>query len=510
MPATPHGLPTGVEGTFAHLRGLSNADGASFSDAALTDLAKKMMLQPDDPKDGADDEENPYVPAGYTYFGQFVDHDLTFDTTSNFNDPSSAARASDERTPRFDLDNVYGRGPDDQPYLYSDDFKLLMGDDLDIGRPDVMRNKYGRAIIGDPRNDENSIVVQIQAAMILFHNRMVNRALEGQGTPALSGRAAFDWARSRVIHHYQRILLDDFLPRIVDPDSPAVKPIFEALRAGEMPRLRLYELAKGSYMPLEFAVAAYRFGHSMIRPGYRLATEPGDGTTKLFPIFRGDAGGLRGFQRLDKARGIEWRLFFHPELEAGTPLAGAAVAASNDDANKRHRTQFAYKIDTMLVAPVGTLPPAVAADPANLAARNLRRGKLFHLASGQKMASRLGIPVLPEDRLSVRNKDQFNDRIALHKINSEFTNNAPLWFYILAEAEQGVIDAFGKNPNVDPKTIGTRLTGVGAAIVVETFVGLMLSDPDSVLGPAGRNFVSINGNPVFSMRELLTDIGGLP
>src|SRR5689334_418521 len=111
MPATPHGLPTGAEGTFAHLRGLNDADGASFSDDALTGLAQKMMLQPDDAKDGADDEENPYVPAGYTYFGQFVDHDLTFDTISNFNDPSSAARASDERTPRFDLDNVYGRGP---------------------------------------------------------------------------------------------------------------------------------------------------------------------------------------------------------------------------------------------------------------------------------------------------------------------------------------------------------------------------------------------------------------
>ena len=100
MPApTPHGLPTGAGDTFAHLRGLTGTDGASFSDAALTDLAKMMTLQPDDPKDGADDEENPYVPARYTYFGQFVAHDLTFDTTSNFNDASSAARASDRANP---------------------------------------------------------------------------------------------------------------------------------------------------------------------------------------------------------------------------------------------------------------------------------------------------------------------------------------------------------------------------------------------------------------------------
>ena len=219
---------------------------------------------------------------------------------------------------------------------------------------------------------------------------------------------------------------------------------------------------------------------------------------------------MRGFRRLDKARGIEWRLFFHPDLEAGAPLAGAALVENNDDASKRHRTQLAYKIDTMLVAPLGALPPAVAADPANLAARTLRRGKLFHLPSGQKLASLLGIPVLPEDRLSVRNKDKFNDRVALHKINPDFVNNAPLWFYILAELEQGVINAFENNRNVDLKANGTRLTGVGAAIVVETFVGLMLSDPDSVLGPAGRDFVSINGNLVFSMRELLADIGGFP
>ena len=122
MSTTPHGLPTGVEGKFAHIGGFTDADAATHSDAALTDLANRMMLtlDPNDPKDGADDEENLFVPAGYTYFGQFVDHDLTFDTVSNFNDAGSAARAADQRTPRFDLDNVYGRGPDDQPYMYAE------------------------------------------------------------------------------------------------------------------------------------------------------------------------------------------------------------------------------------------------------------------------------------------------------------------------------------------------------------------------------------------------------
>lgn len=509
MSTTPHGLPTGVEGKFAHIGGFTDADAATHSDAALTDLANRMMLtlDPNDPKDGADDEENLFVPAGYTYFGQFVDHDLTFDTISNFNDAGSAARAADQRTPRFDLDNVYGRGPDDQPYMYAEHGQLLLGDSLDNHVPDVARNAFGRAIIGDPRNDENSIVVQLQAAMILFHNHMINRALDGDGTPPLGGSQAFDWARRRVQHHYQRLILDDYLPRIVDPESTSVKPIFDALRAGAKPTLRLFGQGRGAYMPLEFSVAAYRFGHSMIRPGYRLATEAAGGTKKLISIFKGVTGGLRGFQRLARDRGIDWHLFFHKGLVAGEALSGAALAANNADGNARSRTQFAYKIDTMLVDPIGHLPPAVASNPSNLAARNMLRGKLFHLPSGQTVARALNIPIVDDNKLSVRVGDAFDNRLALSKINPEFAGNAPLWFYTLAEAEQQVIEAYAADPKVDPKTLGTRLTGVGAAIVVETFVGLMLADPDSVLNVNNGVFTSINGAPSFSMRELLTDIG---
>ena len=217
--------------------------------------------------------------------------------------------------------------------------------------------------------------MQIHAAIILFHNRMVNRALEGKGTPALSGRAAFDWARSRVVHHYQRILLDDFLPRVVDTDSPAVKHIFNALQTANC-------LAFG-YRNWPKVLICHRVRRSClpVRPfddPPRLPTRFGARQRHhSFPIFKGDYGGLRGFRRLDKARGIEWRLFFHPDLEAGAPLAGAALVENNDDASKRHRTQLAYKIDTMLVAPLGALPPAVAADPANLAARTLHAVSCF-------------------------------------------------------------------------------------------------------------------------------------
>jgi hypothetical protein len=368
-----------------------------------------------------------------------------------------------------------------------------------------MRNVAGRAIIGDPRNDENSIVVQLQSVFIRFHNHMINRALQGQGTTALTGRDAFEWARMRVQHHYQRLLLDDYLPRIVDPNSESVQHIFAALSAGHRPQLRLFDSARPAYMPLEFSAAAYRFGHSMIRPGYRLATEPAGGETKLFAIFSGSAGGLRGFQPLAADRGIDWRLFFDAELPAGTPLSSAAADANNAKGNGR--TQFAYKIDTMLVDPIGHLPPAVASNPSNLAERNLRRGRDFKLPSGQTVAKALHLTPLDEAKLSVRVGDDFTERKVLSEIASEFGGNAPLWFYILAEAEQAVVEAFKANPEVDPQTLGTRLTGVGAAIVVETFVGLMLADENSVLCAHNGRFTSINGAQSFSMREMLTDIG---
>src|ERR1700682_2740438 len=158
------------------------------SEAALTALGTAMVADEDPTKDGPDAEESG-IPSAYTYFGQFIDHDLTFDPASSLqkqNDPDSL---EDFRTPRFDLDNVYGRGPDDQPYLYQSDGKRLLlgtrkltGSGFDTNVRDLARNQPDptdkdprrRAIIGDPRNDENVIVSQLQGMFLRFHNRMVD------------------------------------------------------------------------------------------------------------------------------------------------------------------------------------------------------------------------------------------------------------------------------------------------------------------------------------------------
>ena len=173
-----------------------------------------MMSTLDEPKDGPDAEESGLAPA-YTYFGQFVDHDLTFDPVSTLqrqNDPDALV---DFRTPRFDLDNVYGRGPDDQPYLYLDSRRFLQGTPLTgtalgaaLTAHDLPRSAAtsidpmakNRAIIGDPRNDENVIVSQLQGLMLRLHNRI---ATQNPTWP-------FAQVQQEVRFHYQWVVLNDF------------------------------------------------------------------------------------------------------------------------------------------------------------------------------------------------------------------------------------------------------------------------------------------------------------
>ncbi|HXU60769.1 MAG TPA: hypothetical protein VN962_03650, partial [Polyangia bacterium] len=155
---------------------------AEFDAPMLKDLAVAMSADPDDetPEDQIDPEENAGISAGYTYFGQFIDHDLSFDPASSLQQQNDPDALEDYRTPRFDLDCVYARGPDDQPYLYERDGSrtlMLLGPPLREFSPSLPRGPAGadgvaRALIGDPRNDENVIVGQLHAAVIGFHNKL--------------------------------------------------------------------------------------------------------------------------------------------------------------------------------------------------------------------------------------------------------------------------------------------------------------------------------------------------
>ncbi len=439
---------------------------AEFDEAILMALGAAMTADAEaqqTPETEVDPEENTGISAGYTYFGQFIDHDLTFDPASSLqrqNDPDALV---DYRTPRFDLDNVYGRGPSDQPYLYRDDgLHMLLGAPLSGNSSDpnargLPRNQPlgaepARAIIGDPRNDENVIVSQLQASMLRFHNRMADYLTQKDGSPP-----SFEEAQRMVRWHYQWVVLTDFLPTIAGTQTVhAVLPhlgnktsIFR-----DPPQLKFYKPQKEAFIPIEFTAAAYRFGHSMVRPIYRL-----NGTADRLPIFSMSGPSLVGFRAFPTNLAIDWSLFFN--FGNNPPKLGPK------------RVQPAYKPDTSLVNPLGTLPPAVVQDPPpSLAQRNLIRGWRMGLPSGQAVAQQMGVDPIPDQKLKVGKATSEDPSTPLTDVSPLFSENAPLWYYVLAEAQQQ-FDGKDDTP--------IRLGPVGGRIVAEVIIGLMLADAHSFL-----------------------------
>lgn len=476
---------------------------ASFSELALHALAT-LMIAPAEaeptPETEVDNEENQGIAAGYTYLGQFIDHDLTFDPASSLmkqNDPDALVNF---RNPQFDLDNIYGRGPDDQPYLYEADGRHLQlgrrltGNPTDPNTRDVPRhtsesggaNGRARALIGDPRNDENVIVSQLQATMLRFHNKLSDEHPD----------KSFAAVQQLVRWHYQWVVLHDFLVTIVGNDM--VQSILPHLKSGksmldDQPRLLFYRWRHNPFIPIEFSAAAYRFGHSMVRPIYRLNTtlgtdpplssDPVNGRQFIFHS-EDDTQSLNGFRAFPSIWAIEWKLFF----DMGDHLPNVGVK----------RLQRAYKIDTSLVNPLGLLPTSFGFTEAqrSLAERNLLRGLRMGLPSGQDVARATGQEVISDDNLKVgkaTEADQPNNPklVGIKDFGKEFVGNAPLWFYVLAEAQQ----TFRKD------STPIRLGPVGGRIVAETFIGLLLADPHSFLSQAPH--WTPNKSRTFTMADLI-------
>lgn len=449
---------------------------AKFNEDDLFALADKM--KGDASLDEGPDAEESDFGAAYTYFGQFIDHDITFDPSSFQQQKSDPNAIIDFRTPKFDLDNVYGRGPGDQPYFYDGlTKKFILGQKLFIvernpGARDLMRSDAAsdgtqRAIIGDPRNDENVIVSQLQGIMQRFHNRMVDILI------AADPQASFDTIQLEVRRHYQWAVLHDFLPKIVDKD--VLDHVSEAIAnpslsfAHHHPKLRFYKF-KEVRMPVEFSVAAYRLGHSMVRPAYRV----NEFTTAL-AIFdhTNPTNGLNAFGNFPKSWGIDWQRFIDLGLRTGPETV-------------TDRVQRAYKIDTSLVEPLSNLPFSIAGDEAraharflSLAFRNLLRAQKLLLPSGQAVAHAMGVhPLKDEEIIIFPAEDGANETDGedgakaptITDISTAFAGSCPLWVYILAESRRNFFKK-GK----------ARLGQVGGTIVAETFLALMLADDSSIV-----------------------------
>jgi hypothetical protein len=273
-----------------------------------------------------------------------------------------------------------------------------------------------------------------------------------------------------VRYHYQYVVLNDFLPRIVHSS------VLAELKTGghyDRSKLRFYHPRNDPFMPVEFSVAAYRLGHSMVRPGYRL------NDAILLPIFpvpkQGLPEGLTGFREMNPAWGIDWGRFIDIDVR------------DYDPADKSKRLQFAYRLDTSAVNPLSDLPPSVAADPSSLPVRNLLRGWRLGLPSGQSVAHAMGVTPLHDDQILI---GKFVDPLPvppdpeaprpITSVSGVFAHNCPLWTYVLAEARnyQEVV----KLPVTGHVSIKTpRLGPVGGRIVAEVFLGLMFGDSRSLL-----------------------------
>jgi hypothetical protein len=475
---------------------------ADFADEALLKLADAMIAPPetDDkgqlavtPESETDDEENYGLPAGYTYFGQFVDHDITLDLSSSLATVINPATLTNFRTPALDLDSLYGRGPAEQPYMYAPGGRtFLLGDRsltgaLRNGGPVIplvrdLPRFHGRAIIGDKRNDENVIVSQIHGLFMRFHNFLAGAYAE----------RSFGEIQQLVRWHYQWVILFDYLPRIIGRDQIlALLPHLASGRdmAADPPQLKFFNWRESPGMPVEFSGAAYRFGHSMVRPVYRLSAADLSSSTvvqglggrrALFAVNPSD--GLNGFQEFDAANGIDWRLFFETP---GHRLSPTALG--------RGRVQPAYKIDSSLTTALGFLPefskpgttnPVGTPNTNSLSYRNLKRGVTLQLPSGQAVARAMGLTPLTDERLLVgkANVDGLASNPAITALDTRFAGAAPLWFYILAEAQDGWRRAAEAKAGDDAKNALPSLLGpVGGRIVGEVLIGLLLGDSDSFL-----------------------------
>ncbi|MBU7581413.1 MAG: peroxidase [Nostoc sp. TH1S01] len=445
---------------------------------SLTDLGNAMS----DPSPEKPEGDNLKVPAGFTYLGQFIDHDITLDTTALQEIIVDPLAVVNFRTPMLDLDSIYGSGPEAQPYLYQlDDPDLFLigttNETPGTGDPkikpslpnDLPRLSSTLAVLGDSRNDENLIVAQLHLAFLKFHNKVVAGIRDGSIKPTSSiDKSVFEQARELVIWHYQWIVIHDFLTRLIDKEQLEI-----VLKKGR----EFFSFKEQPFIPVEFAVAAYRLGHSMVRAEYdynRVFTPRPGGVTpatlELLFAFTAKSGKLGDFANIPIPSDwiIDWRRFY--EIDPAVPFNPSR------------------KLDPFLVDPLKKLPNVPA--PSSLAVRNLLRGRSVSLPSGQSVArfmrfkrlTRAEIASGPDGAVAVKHG---------------FDIESPLWYYILKEAQ---IQAQGE-----------RLGQVGSRILAEVFVGLLEGDSSSYLvrNPDWKPTLPAQIPGTFTMADLLKFVGDL-
>ncbi|QYN17459.1 peroxidase family protein [Amycolatopsis sp. DSM 110486] len=423
-----------------------------------------------------DKQDNKNVPAGFAVFGQFVTHDVAADMTPMPDHAILPEGLTSFRSPRFDLDNVYGGGPGVMPALYAKAdhrTKFLIPD----GGHDMPRGLDGAIVAPDARDDNNMPLAQLHLAFMRFHNAVVDALTAGEiTTSAGDGLAAFpgndgatadpnaslggllrtdaywnrlfEQAQRIVVWHYQWIVLHEYLPLVCGQDL-----VDDVLTNGP----RHYKPGRHPYIPVEFATGAFRYAHAVIRSEYQV----NDGHT--FPMFS-TAPDVPGMERVDLRGGpvkpehaIDWRYFFHVDRD--------------------HKPQYERLIGTTMSGPILELPvssvPGAKADAlskpmSSMAMRDLCRSEVHQLPSGQDIARAMAVEPLTDEQLG-------------------FDGPCPLLWYVLREAEV-LAD-------------GHHLGPVGGRIVAETIIGLLRADPFSIRPSWKPTLAGDDGD--FTMAHLL-------
>ncbi|MEU4428655.1 LysM peptidoglycan-binding domain-containing protein [Actinoplanes sp. NPDC024001] len=436
-------------------------------------------------------EDSP-IPAAYTYLGQFIDHDITLEaqqpgfgsgTVAELLDPDMQPLPLADirnalrnlRTATLDLDSLYGLpaprvgdklgiGPvfnldGEEPPTVRPPGK---SDDNDLPREgpsdDITHDRA--ALIGDPRNDENLIVSQLHVAFLKAHNALID-----QGLP-------FTEARRVLRQHYQHIVVHDFLKKVADPAI-----VDDIVTNGN----RWFDPhADAFFMPLEFAVAGYRFGHSLVRGTYDFNLNFPEAELEQLFTFTALSGQLGGLPRLPDNWIIQWERIV------------------GDDGQKTRR------MDTNLARVGGRALFALQTvdgqnetpqQAAQLAVRNLLRGYRLRMPTGQAVATLLDVPVLSKDDLiavAQASSPAQGEALTAH----DFQSRTPLWYYVLAEAQH----FHG----------GAHLGPVGSTLVAEVLVGLVRRSEDSILKqPAWQPTLPSARPGTFELADLLRLAGVL-
>lgn len=457
-----------------------NSDDPKYE--GLVKLGKAMTKEPD----AGDDPSLP--PAGFTFLGQFIAHDMSFDLTKGFKPTWMTEKdISTGRSPSLDLDNLYDKGPRSNPRLYEKDgvhlkigstsSQIIDGDILpsyknDLPREESELDNPRKATIADPRNDDNLGIAQIHVAFLKFHNSVVD-VLAEQG---LSGKALFEAARREVVLHYQSIVINDYLPAVIDND------VWKGMLNDNLndPKFFKHEKKSKPTMPIEFSFAAFRFGHSMLRDTYewnRIFRSPmpgemrGDlGAAKLHNLF--ELTGLNG--RMESASVtslpsgwiIDWTRFFD--------FSGYSDIEHNPQFNRSRKICSTLAKSLATLHEVKEFLKDISEDYRSLAAMDMLRGANLGLPTGQEVAK-----LIPDKKHLTEDQIMQGPHADILK-SYGFDKNTPLFYYILKEAE-----IFHDGRHLGP---------VGTHIVANTFVELIWASSPSI-------FREKDWHPQFVQRE---------